>query len=208
MKKNRFENIEELKIKQLGAWSIKAGNTLDVTGVSDKFLYVKDVDLKSYLDLYKTEYPCIYLGNGIITQYCDFIKRFDFFPACEYALNEECYILKNSIKSVKMILGVSFLKYTNKYKAIPIEEAKQSTYLMIDGNGYYKIGKSFSPEVRESTLQSENPTIELLAFVGKDIESELHDTYKEKRKRGEWFDLTKNDFKHIVSFYGFTKISA
>ncbi len=74
-------------------------------------------------------------------------------------------------------------------------------YLMEDvANGYYKIGISKKPEYRESTLQSEKPTIELVCMkkfpnrqIALSIEAALHKTYDEKRLRGEWFSLTSSD---------------
>ncbi len=75
-------------------------------------------------------------------------------------------------------------------------------YIMIDHNtGYYKIGHSKNVLRRESTLQSEKPTIELLySFEGivRD-ERELHDNFKELRVRGEWFALEKYMVDNIIT---------
>jgi hypothetical protein len=81
-----------------------------------------------------------------------------------------------------------------------------SVYLMIDTvNFYYKIGISNNPDWREKTLQSEKPTIELIAckkFINRKIalsfEKALHDTYSEKRIRGEWFKLDNNDVEDLI----------
>ncbi|EDM45101.1 hypothetical protein SCB49_03234 [unidentified eubacterium SCB49] len=78
-------------------------------------------------------------------------------------------------------------------------------YLMHDtSNDYYKIGISNSPEYRERTLQSEKPTIEMIASkkfpirkIAESIEKTLHSAYSEKRLRGEWFELNDNDIEHI-----------
>lgn len=79
-------------------------------------------------------------------------------------------------------------------------------YLMIDTtNNYHKIGISNSPEYREKTLQSEKPTIEMLANkefpnrkIAHSFEQALHSTYDEKRVRGEWFDLSQEEVKDII----------
>lgn len=79
-------------------------------------------------------------------------------------------------------------------------------YLMKDmSNGYYKIGISNTPEYRERTLQSEKPTIEMLACkkyptrkIAESIESALHTTYSQQRLRGEWFNLTDADVAAII----------
>jgi hypothetical protein len=72
-------------------------------------------------------------------------------------------------------------------------------YLMIDHNtGYYKIGKSKSPKFRETTLQSQKPTIELIHIWEKDFsEKQLHEKFSNKRIRGEWFNLTSEDVKFL-----------
>jgi len=80
-------------------------------------------------------------------------------------------------------------------------------YLMIDRkNNYYKIGISNKPEYREKTLQSEKPTIELICHkhfpsrkMAESIEKAFHNMYKENRIRGEWFNLTPDEVKEIVS---------
>jgi len=78
-------------------------------------------------------------------------------------------------------------------------------YLMVDTtNNYHKIGISNKPEYRERTLQSERPTIELVACekfpnkkIASSIERYLHNTYSEKHKRGEWFDLNETEVTKI-----------
>jgi predicted GIY-YIG superfamily endonuclease len=78
-------------------------------------------------------------------------------------------------------------------------------YLMKDtSNGYYKIGISSKPEYREKTLQSEKPTIDLIETksypsreMARAIELALHNLFKEKRLRGEWFSLDDTDVQHV-----------
>jgi len=65
--------------------------------------------------------------------------------------------------------------------------------------GYYKIGVSKTPIIRERTLQSQKPDIELLfieQFSKKEaykFEKKLHNYFKKKRLRGEWFSLSEKD---------------
>lgn len=73
-------------------------------------------------------------------------------------------------------------------------------YLMKDNNtGYYKIGRSDNPVIRERTLQSQKPTIEMIlnwkTFAS--TEKELHREFFDKRIRGEWFDLDEIDINFI-----------
>lgn len=80
-------------------------------------------------------------------------------------------------------------------------------YLMKDKrNGFHKIGRSINPEFREKTLQSEMPDIEC-SFISPLTfnlnEKRLHILFKEKRIRGEWFDLNIEDVDYIKKFdYG------
>lgn len=81
-------------------------------------------------------------------------------------------------------------------------------YVMIDkSTGYYKIGRSNNPRTRERTLQSEKPTIEILNIYDSRVKDEraLHEMFKEKRVRGEWFDLSGSDIQKI-NFYFNQKI--
>ena len=79
-------------------------------------------------------------------------------------------------------------------------------YLMRDNaNHYFKIGISNKPEYREKTLQSEKPSIEMLACkkfptrkIAEAIESALHTAYSQQRLRGEWFNLTDADVAAII----------
>ena len=86
-----------------------------------------------------------------------------------------------------------------------VKEEECYVYLMVDlTNNYYKIGISNSPKYREFTLQSEKPTIELIASkkfinrkIAKSFEFALHTAYKEKRIRGEWFELNNSEINEI-----------
>lgn len=79
-------------------------------------------------------------------------------------------------------------------------------YLMKDtANGYHKIGISNTPEYRERTLQSEKPTIIMLACkkyptrkIAESMETALHNAYSQQRLRGEWFHLSDIDVAAII----------
>ena len=86
----------------------------------------------------------------------------------------------------------------------PEGDQKMYVYLMQDTtNNYYKIGRSKTPQYREKTLQSEKPTIELLFFYEGSCEDEmeLHERFKEKRIRGEWFDINEEDIQVIKDYF-------
>lgn len=77
-------------------------------------------------------------------------------------------------------------------------------YVMIDNyNGFYKIGRSINPKIREKTLQSEKPSIEILYNWPGNNEDEyiLHKQFKDKRLRGEWFKLDNKDLFYIDNYF-------
>jgi len=100
------------------------------------------------------------------------------------------------------------LKEEKYYNAIinnnSFDDKRTYIYIMYDYNtGYYKIGRSANPAVRERTLQSEKPTIDLIkCWIGTwDDEKILHRMFKHKRYRGEWFALNDNDIMMIKSYF-------
>ena len=83
-------------------------------------------------------------------------------------------------------------------------------YIMIDKNtGYYKIGRSKKPKYREKTLQSEKPTIEMLFNYKGTHEDEtyLHNHFKAKKIRGEWFDLNGSNLNEIKMYFNNKEIN-
>lgn len=78
-------------------------------------------------------------------------------------------------------------------------------YLMQDTrNGYHKIGMSNKPDIREKTLQSEVPAVQMVCSkkypsrkIAKAIEAALHNAYAEQRVRGEWFNLSPLDIQML-----------
>ena len=92
------------------------------------------------------------------------------------------------------------------FKVLNIEKRKEHyTYVMSDDNGYYKIGRSIYPERRESVLSTGNPTLKLLFFINGNREKELHDHFANKRVKGEWYNLNKNDLKYIKNYNNIRK---
>jgi len=79
---------------------------------------------------------------------------------------------------------------------------KTNIYLMEDGHtGFIKIGRSKNPSTRERTLQAQVPLLRMIwtcAGINSD-EKILHDFFKDKRLRGEWFDLGEDDVRYIKS---------
>lgn len=62
--------------------------------------------------------------------------------------------------------------------------------------GYIKIGKTNNIDKRENTIRTGNIDFKIIAFVGRDIENELHSKFEIKRMEREWFHLSDNDSAH------------
>jgi predicted GIY-YIG superfamily endonuclease len=93
------------------------------------------------------------------------------------------------------------------WKSEPTEALNEEcfVYLMKDiRNGRHKIGIARNPEIRERTLQSEQPKTQLVVYkkyvnrkIAAAFEKALHETYSHKRSRGEWFALDAEDLKEL-----------
>lgn len=86
-----------------------------------------------------------------------------------------------------------------------IKKITSYVYLMKNNrNGYIKIGyTNREPKYRERTLQSEDPDITLIHHQkGCNLADEktLHKKYKDKRLRGEWFNLNDSDVEDITNY--------
>ena len=85
----------------------------------------------------------------------------------------------------------------------PKSEKPNFVYLALNNrNGYYKIGRSINPKIREKTLQSEEPEVEFIEkwIAPEKIEIELHRKFKTKKTRGEWFNLSEVDLEILMTF--------
>jgi hypothetical protein len=117
---------------------------------------------------------------------------------CNYRKVGKLYHIHDEIKISHLI------EIEKKTEPKVIADKFTQVYVMIDKNtGYYKIGRSLNPFKREKTLQSEKPTIELLhTHNAKTIdERNLHSMFKDKRIRGEWFDLSGSDVQAINAYF-------
>ena len=84
------------------------------------------------------------------------------------------------------------------------EDMLGNVYLMFNRrNNYYKIGfTKKDPSYRETTLQAQEPEVELVDYWKGSLKDEenLHNIFQEKRLRGEWFSLAENDI-HMIEMY-------
>jgi Meiotically up-regulated gene 113 len=108
---------------------------------------------------------------------------------------------KEKLNKLSNTVDISELIANHSKSNTDLTVCKYKTYPMRDTlRGFYKIGKSKNPTIREGTLQAEVPTIELLHVIHDDIELYLHEKFNSKRLRGEWFDLSEADVNYIKSY--------
>ncbi len=124
------------------------------------------------------------------------LYQLDVYEANRVIKDETYWILRDCVR-MKMT-------WSELRRERPDTKKTAKTYLMLDKNtGLVKIGRSVHPKKREITLQSQKPTIILLKVCDANVESELHKKYAKKRKRGEWFNLSKAELKDIINSYNF-----
>ena len=64
-----------------------------------------------------------------------------------------------------------------------------------------KIGKSKNPQKRFLAIKTSNPNAELFFYSSDYTEDVLHEMFKLKRERGEWFALDKYDIFQITKSF-------
>lgn len=111
---------------------------------------------------------------------------------------------ERGIFNIKLLNKVEILRsfFKNNYES-QSQANNEYVYLMVNTDtSFIKIGTSINPKYRERTLQSQEPKVHLVAKWNceKQLEKRLHNIYKEKRERGEWFRLDLNDLKDIEKF--------
>ena len=159
--------------------------------------------------------------NLILEKYGQLIKKLGYLPVQAEWDNAK---LKPTVSGIEKSHNLKWSELKNHFKRfaegndqwndvialIPETKAKSVSikdecfvYLMKD-KALYKIGISKQAEFREKTLQSEKPTVVLIAakkFINRRIaaafEKALHESYSHKRKRGEWFILDDEDILEI-----------
>lgn len=134
---------------------------------------------------------------------------------CEYFSQRSTQETKMYIgceKTVKFKSPFELMTYAHNNAYIIDDSLKRNSYVYImrDSNlpDYYKIGKANNVKKREKTLQGEKPTIDLYKYIQLDnekvayaVEAKLHQEYKDKRVRGEWFKLNNVEVESILNKY-------
>ena len=209
--KHQWKNAPESWVYRLPAkmdgsdnWEIYG----DVSEVNERNLYKEPIKYKRCRDCSKMsmkDYLSGYEYNfGIIDEekkhLYDLMYPSAIIESREYFLDKRKRKIATKTQEAKCspvsspaIKPVEFCEYR--------QGSEGNVYLMLNNHtGRVKIGMTKNkPEYRESTLQSEDPDVELTYHKKvenmRETEKMLHETFKEKRYRGEWFDLTQDDIE-------------
>lgn len=171
------------------------GSIIRVYEIDGEIIFQKDEDI------FATCYDLL----AVAIKECNVVEAFRIIGMLDrFCSGDDTYwTLRFAVKSYVMDCEIKQKQSKNKSG----KSESHKTYLMKDSNtNYTKIGKSINPQKRESTLQSEKPTIELLKVCDDLVETELHKKYASNRIRGEWFDLSDNDIQEICSEYKFIDV--
>ncbi|WP_269235008.1 GIY-YIG nuclease family protein [Flavobacterium flavigenum] len=140
-----------------------------------------------------------------------FLEKLDFFTTTSLELKpylgQNAVMVSTGSRGIKNIILIEHADFYRDFfnKNYKLERIKNSeyVYLMVNSDsGYIKIGTSINPHYREKTLHSQEPKIFLIAQwkCNKHVEKQLHEKFKDKRIRGEWFNLQLKDLKNIEEF--------
>lgn len=186
--------------------------------IKDKNQYEKVIELLSEV---KNFYSLINMNFDLFDYKIDFIDEepyinfsilMDFlFPISEIGEDHKfindfiMFVIKNKVKVDfnSFYFSVENIKNYIKYLS---EKRLVFTYIMKDNSSnLYKIGRSRNPIFREKTLLGQIPNIILEFLVPFNIENRIHREIKNKRIRGEWFNLNNNELNFLLNKYKFYK---
>lgn len=149
--------------------------------------------------------------NTFQTQLRGFVEKLGYFTTTSLELKpymgKGAVMMSSNKKGIKNIILIDridfYRKFFNGTHNFKHKNDSEYVYLMVNNSsGYIKIGTSKNPKYRERTLHSQEPDIAIIALwcCDKKIEKELHETFRNKRVRGEWFNLNLHDLKQIENF--------
>lgn len=181
------QDIISLKQCKLSKILIKFAN-------DDKPIILKEFDSYKYNDINGLREP-VDKHSPKYEEYLENCKRAPYYRLFQLYVEAYCSLLDK----------VGYTYQDNSLNHRELEYDYCYVYLMHDKrNGYHKIGMSNKPDIREKTLQSEVPAVQMVCSkkypsrkIAKAIEAALHNAYAEQRVRGEWFNLSPLDIQML-----------
>ncbi len=157
------------------------------------------VDTINAFNTFQTKLRGFLEKSGFFTTTSQELKQFEGKSVVMMAISQR------GIFNLKLIDKVDFLRnfFSNYDSVTDTTSVREFVYLMINTDtSLIKIGSSKNPAYRERTLHSQEPVVHLIAKwnCAKELEKRMHEKYKHKRIRGEWFRLDLNDLKEIETF--------
>jgi hypothetical protein len=220
------KNIKPTKIRKGSAW--EQMNDKEISEIFDLFHENKMIDLfHKYMNMTKEEVDLETLKNKFEILLRDLNAKHYIFPqGWEIeSIDGKLYVSEyffdfEEFPNLKHPLALSDLFYFNKKGYINYEQLikiidyvnnppfkKQpktvNTYLMTDASGYIKIGKAQDINKRFASLKGGNPTLKIIAYLDKNIETNLHREFASYRILGEWFSLSDAILLDIIKKHKF-----
>lgn len=196
-------------------------NEIELKGIileSGRFLKDRDLLTLKYCKIIEQEFSNL---NQLITfntfqsKITQLFETFGILCIPEKILNlkSASIVLPHHKKEIDHIIRIDiweiYKSYFSRDEYSPNQYGLEKVYLMYDRRlDRVKIGKTKNllnkrlKEVSEATKRANNPLIEYLtAWIAPPcLEITLHEKYKSKRVRGEWFDLRAADLEEINLF--------
>jgi predicted GIY-YIG superfamily endonuclease len=120
-------------------------------------------------------------------------------------LKERLIVLNLEAKKLIKENNIPFKKVINSKKSIGYVYVMECKRV-----GYFKIGYTNNISSRLKQLKTANPTIQITYYQKVnnmfELETFLHERFKNKKVKGEWFDLTNAEIVDIIDFLDKNKV--
>lgn len=207
------DSLEEYTLMYVGDYSEIRGLTLK----SGRNLEDRDLYTLQFSKAIEDEFPennSLVVFNTFQNQLKKVYENFGVLCVPEYLAKlgtDLSFMLGGNRKyAADRILQIDILEiyqsFFSRKTRIQDKEGLQKVYLMYDKKvGQVKIGETKKElkirrkGVAEPTLRATDQMVEVITAweASKELESQLHSTYSDKRTRGEWFDLRAYDLEEI-----------
>lgn len=179
-----YEDIERMSTEEIGQYAKEAARRVRLAHVDNQALRV--IDLAEQLS-----YNSGWLNQDLIDLLRDFEGQGEY---VDEALDIIDYFLEHGSAPP------AYLSESSKER----KPTPGYVYLARAETGEHKIGRSKNPKERIKVFDTKMPVDVEIVHVIKDddyilAEEELQKEFREKREKGEWFDLNKRDIDFICS---------